>query len=111
MPLRKRLITRPRTVLPLPPMKSSPVALLAPAPFSSIWSVGGQDAQLAPGWVSPSIATPSLKYGNALLSAIVWTPAPGMAKPIVSSPLPAAQSPPLRSLLLLALTIASRNVH
>src|SRR4051812_26609191 len=39
-----------------------------------------------PGWVYPSTVTGSVVFGSQVVSTIVWTPAPGIAKAIVSAP-------------------------
>jgi len=75
----KPSITRPRTRMPvaLKGAKFKPLAEPELLPFSSICKVGGQAAQLAPGWVVPSIDTASVIVGRALSGVMVCTPLPG----------------------------------
>ena len=48
--------------------------------------LAGSAAQLAPGWVSPSIATGPVMAGSGLSGRIVLTPPPGILKAMVSAP-------------------------
>ena len=91
----KLVITNPLTVLPPPPVEmSSPFAFPAPVPSRVMLP-------------APSIVTGSVMDGRPDPGEMV----PETLKPIVSVPLPAAQSPLVLSASLLALIMASRRVQ
>ena len=77
----KRLMTKPRSVLSLPPLaRRSPATLVPrPPPLSSI-----KGAPLKPGWLQASIKTAPLIVGRAVLTLRVCTPGPAMLKVIRS---------------------------
>src|SRR5690348_9888469 len=105
-------MTRPRIVLP-PEPGLSVKPLYWPFVGLLIWMsrVGGQAAQLAPGWVRPSMTTGTAIAGSWLPTSIVCTPLPGMAKAIVVGlPLP-LKTQPSKDAWLFAAVIASRRVH
>lgn len=56
------------------------------APLSTMSSVGGQAAQVAPGCVNPSMITGPVSAGSALVGLMVLTPAPAMVNAMVSDP-------------------------
>ena len=53
---------------------------------SAAFVATGSVFSLEPGWVYPSITAASLTGGSGVAGVIVWTPAPGMSKAIVSAP-------------------------
>ena len=83
---------KPRTVLAFARSVSPLAALPAALPSSSILSVGGHAAQLAPGCVLPSSVTGAVIAGRGVVGTIRCTSVPGRLKRIARGALAALAS-------------------